>query len=122
MMDRETWLRRILEATRDLADEEYQERIWVRAEGPEVNSSTEAVCRLIDDYDLPSFLAEAAEKAWIAKDQLTALERLDAALTGYAIHGEDADDATRIQSPGWQKIRKLAEATLEAFRTRAASG
>ena len=36
MMDRETWLRRILEATRDLADERYQERVWVRGEGPEV--------------------------------------------------------------------------------------
>ena len=117
MMDRETWLRRILEATRDLADEGYQERVWVRGEGPEVNSSTEAVCRLVDDYDLATFLAEAADKAWISKDQLTALERLDATLARYADNGEDADDATGIQSPGWKKIRKLAKATLEAFTT-----
>ncbi|MCE3250106.1 MAG: hypothetical protein K0R41_3931, partial [Geminicoccaceae bacterium] len=33
-MDRETWLRRILDATRDLADERYQERVWARGEGP----------------------------------------------------------------------------------------
>jgi hypothetical protein len=120
-MDRETWLRRILDATRDLADERYQERVWVRGEGPEVDSSTEAVCRLIDDYDLPTFLAEAAEKAWISKDQLTALERLEAALARYADKGEDGDDATRIQSPGWQKLRELAKATLETFTTPAAS-
>ena len=66
MMDRETWLRRILEATRDLADERYQERVWVRGEGPEVDSSTEAVCRLVDDYDLATFLDEAAKNAWVS--------------------------------------------------------
>jgi hypothetical protein len=121
MMDRETWLRRILEATRDLADEAYQERVWVRGEGPEVDSSTEAVCRLVDDYDLATFLAEAGEKAWISNDQLTALRRLDAALTRYAMNGEDAGDGTRIQSPGWKRIRKLAKATLEAFIAPAAS-
>jgi hypothetical protein len=121
MMDRETWLRRILEATRDLADEGYQERVWVRGEGPEVDSSTEVVCRLIDDYDLPTFLAEAGEKAWISKDQLTALRSLDAALTRYASNGAEADDATGIQSPGWKKIRKLAKVTVAAFTTPAAS-
>jgi hypothetical protein len=121
MMDRETWLRRILDATRDLADEGYQQRVWVRGEGPEVDSSTEAVCRLVDDYDLATFLDEAAKNAWVSKDQIAALQRLDVALARHASNGEDADDATRIQSPGWKKIRKLAKATLEAFTTPAAS-
>lgn len=121
MMDRETWLRRILEATRDLADERYQERVWVRGQGPEVDSSTEAVGRLVDDYDLATFLAEAAKNAWVSKDQIAALQRLDVALARHASNGEGADDATRIQSPGWKKIRKLAKATLGAFTTPAAS-
>ena len=121
MMDRETWLRRLLEATRDLADERYQQRVWVRGEGPEVDSSTEAVCRLVDDYDLATFLDEAAKNAWVSKDQIAALQRLDVALARHASNGEDADDATRIQSPGWKRIRKLARATLEAFTTPAAS-
>jgi hypothetical protein len=120
MMDRDTWLRRLLGATRDLADIDYQERVWVRGEGPEVDSSTEAICRLVDDYDLATFLAQAAENAWVSKDQLRVLQRLDAAHARYAITGEDADDATRIQSPGWHKIRKLAKATLETFTTPAA--
>jgi hypothetical protein len=121
MMDRETWLRRILEAIRDLADEGYQERVWVRGEGREVDSSTEAICRLVDDYDLAAFLAKAAENAWLSNDQLAALQRLDAALARDASNGEDADDATRIHRPEWQKIRELAKATLEAFTTPAAS-
>ena len=121
MMDRDTWLRRILDVTRDLADVDYQERVWVRGEGPEVDSSTEAICRLIDDYDLATFLAQAAEKAWISEEQLAALRQLEAALAPYAGNGGGADDATTIQSPGWHKIRKLAQATLETFTTPAAS-
>jgi len=120
-MDREAWLQRVLEATRDLADEHYQERVWVRGEGPEVDSSTEALSRLIDDYDLASFLAEAAEKGWISNEQLAALRRLHAMLARYAINGENADDASIIQSPKWQRIRKLATATLKAFTRSAAS-
>jgi hypothetical protein len=121
MMDRETWLMRILDATRDLADERYQERVWVRGEGPEVDSSTEAVCRMVEDYDLANFLDEAAKNAWVSKDQIAALQRLDVALARHAGNGEDADDAIRIQSPEWRKIRKLAKATLEAFTSPAAS-
>jgi hypothetical protein len=121
MMDRETWLRRILEATRDLADERYQQRVWVRGQGPEVDSSTEAVCRLVDDYDLVAFLDEATKNAWVSKDQIAALRRLDAALARYASNGGGDDDATRIRSPGWEQIRKVAKATLEAFTTPATS-
>ena len=36
MMDRDSWLERILEAIRDLGDASYQERVWVRGEGPGV--------------------------------------------------------------------------------------
>ena len=43
MMDRDTWLERILEAIGDLGDASYQERVWVRGEGPEVDSSIEAI-------------------------------------------------------------------------------
>jgi hypothetical protein len=114
-MDRETWLRRILEAIGDLADERYQEGVWVRGEGPEVDSSTEAICRLVDDYDLRAFLDEAAERAWVSSEQLAALRKLHAALARYAINGENADDATRIQSPGWHKICELAKSDARGF-------
>lgn len=117
MMDRETCLRRILEATRDLADERYQERVWVRAEGPEVDSSTEALTRLVDDYDLPAFIAEAAKSAWVSNEQLAALRRLEAALVCYAAGDRGGDDAARIATREWRRMRELAEATLDSFTT-----
>ena len=121
MMDRETWLRRILDATRDLADERYQERVWVRGKGPEVDSSTEALIRLMDDYDLAAFIAEAERRAWVSNEQLTALRNLDAALARYADTDQSGDEAVRLASPKWQKVRELAGATLATFPTPAAT-
>ena len=117
MMDRETWLKRILDATRDLADERYQERVWVRGEGPEVDSGTEALIRLIDDYDLATFLAEAAKNAWVSNEQLAALRSLDAALARYAADDQGGDDAARTATREWLRMRELAKATLDTFPT-----
>jgi hypothetical protein len=117
MMDRATWLRRILEATRDLADGRYQERVWVRGEGPEVDSSTEALIRLVDDYDLAAFIAEAAKEGWVSNEQLAALRNLDAALARYAPGDRCGDDAARIASREWLRMRKLAKAALYTFTT-----
>ena len=117
MMDRETWLRRILDATRDLADERYQERVWVRGAGPEVDSSTEALVRLMDDYDLAGFIAEAAAQDWISSDQLAALGRLDTALERYAANDQEGNDAARIASSEWQNVRGIAAAALRSFVT-----
>ena len=84
------------------------------------------VLDLFDKYvhggiDRRAFLDEAAKNAWVSKDQIAALQRLDVALARHASNGGDAEDATRIQSPGWQQIRKLAKKTIEAFTTPAAS-
>jgi hypothetical protein len=121
MMDRDMWLRRILDATRDLADERYQERVWVRAQGPEVDSSTEALVRILHDYELKVFIAEATDKAWVSNDQLAALRTLENALERYVARDDrSSDDAVRIATPAWRRVRKLANAALETFATRAA--
>jgi hypothetical protein len=117
MMDRETWLRRILDATHDLADERYQERVWVRGQGPEVDSGIEALIRLIDDYELAAFIAQAAKKGWVSNEQLAALRSLDAALARYAVRDQGGDDAARIASREWLRMRELAKATLDTFTT-----
>jgi hypothetical protein len=122
MMDRDTWLRRILDATRDLADERYQERVWVRAQGSEADSSTEALIRLLDDYELKAFIAVAADKGWVSNDQLAALQTLENALERYVARDHSSGgEAARIGSPAWRRMRKLAHATLGTFAARAAS-
>ena len=34
-----------------IADKKYQERVWVRAEGPECDDYTESICHFFDDGD-----------------------------------------------------------------------
>ena len=121
MMNRETWLGAFSRPPAISPTSAISSASGCAARAPRSISSTEAVCRLVDDYDLATFLDEAAKNAWVSKDQIAALQRLDVALARDASNGEDPDDATRIQSPGWKKIRKLAKATLEAFTTPAAS-
>ena len=67
-MDRDAWLEGILEAIRVPGDASYQERVWVRGEGPEVDSSTEAISALLDDYDLAGFLAVSRRKHWAGQE------------------------------------------------------
>ena len=39
----------ILESLEELADIQFQERVWVKGKGPEVSSLEEAICGLFDD-------------------------------------------------------------------------
>ena len=123
MMVRDTWLAGILAAIRDLGDAAYQERVWVRAEGPEVDSSAEAICRLSDDLDLAGFLAQDRQRRWLPSDEHAALQTFAAALNDYvATDDDETNDATRVATPEWLALRKLARTTLDAFETRRAVG
>ena len=114
MMDRDTWLVGILAAIRDLGDADYQERVWVRAAGPEVDSSAEAICRLYDDFHLTGFLEHDRQRHWLPADEHTALQAFDAAIGDYiATDADEMSDAVRVATPEWLALRKLARRTLE---------
>ena len=49
----------------------------VRAQGPEVNSSAEAICRLYDDFDLAGFLAQKRQRHWLPAAEHAALAAFD---------------------------------------------
>jgi hypothetical protein len=115
-MDRETWLERILEAIRLLGDAAYQERVWVRGEGPEVDSSTEAISTLLDDYDLAGFLSVSRRKHWLSKNQLSALQAFETAISAYLARDDDrTGDNVRIATPDWLALQRLAPRTLDTF-------
>jgi hypothetical protein len=116
MMDHETWLKSLLSVIRDLADEQYQERVWVRGQGPEVDSSTEAICRLFDDYDFEGFLAHCSKTRLLSSSQREALQTFAAAARQFASRNHDRlDDAARISTPEWRELRALAQQALEPF-------
>jgi hypothetical protein len=84
----------------------------VRDQAPEADSSTEAVCRHLDDYDLAGFLAESGKQRWLSDDQLAALRTFEAAMDNYLARDDQIDDAVRIASPDWHELRKRAQRHL----------
>ena len=117
MMDRDTWLACILAAIRDLGAAAYQERVWIRAASPEVDSSTEAICRLYDDFDLAGFLAQDRQRHWLPAEEHAALQTFAAALGDYiATDDNEMSDAARVATAEWHALRNLAHRTLEVFK------
>ena len=109
MMDHETWRRDLLSVIRDLADESYQERVWVRGEGPEVDSLTETICRFFDDFDANGLLRTSA----LSTSQREKLRDLRNALDPFLTKSQ-GDDRLAIRGAEWQNVRRCAAA---AFRS-----
>jgi hypothetical protein len=113
MMDHETWRRNLVSVIRDLADESYQERVWVRGAGPEVDSMAEAICRFFDDYDVNGFLDAGSN---LSSKQRQSLMTLRDALDAFLKQGK-ADDRRAIRQPKWHEIQDLAAEALRALST-----
>jgi len=113
MMDHETWRRNLVSVISDLADARYQERVWVRGAGPEVDSMTETICRFFDDCDVDGFLP-ASRGAILSADQQASLTTLRDTLDACHRQGK-ADDRWAIRQPGWSEIRRLAAEALHAL-------
>ena len=99
-----------------LADEKYQERVWVRAEGPECNDIDDAICDFFDDGDP---ILEKYKDYEITISQLENIIKLYAKLRfftdTYGVYWEYKSTAKLIKMPEWEEIRILARNVLQAF-------
>jgi hypothetical protein len=114
MMDHETWRRNLMSVIKDLADAGYQQRVWARGAGPEVDSMTEAICRFFDDYDVDGFLAASARGSILSAHQQASLRALRDALDAF-LKQDKADDRRAIRHPKWREIQELAATALRAL-------
>ncbi|MDE2481933.1 MAG: hypothetical protein KGN02_07060 [bacterium] len=99
---------------RDFADTEYQQRVWVRGEGPEVSGLVEALSELdrIDEfagpigarYGLP-LNAITALREFAAK-----IKAFDAGITSYY----ESSDEEIIAKEGWKGVVDTAAHALDA--------
>ena len=114
MLTLDLWFANVLSAARVISDAEYQERVWVRGEGPEVDSITEIYCRLFDDFQFDEFLALCKLEALITEKQLAVLRNLRKKLSRFE-YDEDLPDEDIIKDPRWQEIREIAKEVLSEF-------
>ena len=117
MMHPIDWKTRLLETVQLIADQTYQEDVWLRgARGRQVSSWEEIMCQLFDDYDLDGFLQGNWRQAGISQVQHDKLVELrDALNASLTVFGNASAPAAVLNSPTWQRIRKLAKETLSYF-------
>lgn len=109
IIDKYKWLNGIQNAIREIANHEFQERVWVRGEGPEVSSFTEAICRLFDDYNFDDFLDEHWHNFGFSSQLYPMLDELRNRLNEYE---EKETDAEIVRDERWDEIREFAKVVL----------
>lgn len=102
------WLLRV-------ADADYQRRIWLGGEDPDIcDSLTETLCEFDDLYD-PFTHAAIYELAGASAEELELIGRFAQLLSAFARHCEDSNlsDVEAIRSPAWHKCRSEAQLLLQ---------
>lgn len=91
---------------------EYQQRVWIRAEGPKCDSFVEASCLLYDDEDFLAFIE--TNVARLTSAQIAALRAFDAAFNRIPDRLEDDHDAL-LMHPAWPDVVRTAQLATEAL-------
>jgi len=115
-MNRKQILEEFLNNVIRFSNKKYQERIWVKAEGPECNNIDDAVGDFFDDGDP---ILEKYKDFGITDSQLEILMKLRKKLrefeATYDVYYSNKSTNRLIKMPQWEKIRDLANEVLKAF-------
>ena len=95
----------LVECLRQLADRSFQERVWVRGEGPEVSSYVEMVCQLFDDTGVGELLDAGGAAKALGAEASQELAKLSGLLDGFP---PGLDPASLLRSPAWTDVLRTA--------------
>jgi hypothetical protein len=110
---------RIICTVHEFADLGYQQRVWVKGEGPESSSYTEAMCALFDDAQVARFIADdyaltlGFSQAMV--ETLAAFIEILEAFDG--VTQRDTDDAHIVALPAWRSVTNCAANFLDSAIT-----
>ncbi len=113
MIAREDWIALTVELLRQLSDPEYQERVWVRAEGPEVGSWDETVNLFLDNVNPLGFMDDYSQTLGLTSIARNSLLNLERALSEYT-PPKDARMDQIIVDQRWRRIQDRAAQALAA--------
>ena len=100
----------ILETIESISDKDYQQRVWIRGEGPEVDDFDETCCNFFGDGDP---LLENYEDFGITDSQYRILKKFRDKFRIFS--DENNWPQEFIDTPEWERIMDLAKGVLEAF-------
>jgi hypothetical protein len=99
-----------------LSDERYQQRVWVRAEGPECDDIDDAVCDFFDDGNP---ILEKYQEYGINENQYKILMKLHSKLRTFTdtfgVYSPFKSTEQLISLPQWQEIRNTSKRVIEIF-------
>lgn len=110
---REKVLRRLTENLKDMSDIDYQKRVWLRGEGPEVDSYCEFVNTFYPDIEN---VLENFDDFNLTEQQRIQIARLYNEFDKFK--HTYYDEYEFIDSQEWKEIRELAAETLKVLCTK----
>jgi hypothetical protein len=116
MIDPQVWKDHIAGALTEFSSREFQERVWLRGEGPEVSSYIETVMRFFDFVDGPKSATDRGELG-ISDRQWAALTSFRRVLHPFVEAASAYPDAKELlDNPAWKEIQAAAAVALETFQ------
>lgn len=97
----------------ELAGREFQERVWVAGEGPDVSSFSEAVSQAFDDTGLSDVLDKDGLDLHVGADAVAALRELGTAISRV---DQSLPPAALIDHPAMQRVRAAAQRALQLLK------
>lgn len=108
--DRKRILNSVLETIVGISDKEYQKRVWIRGEGPEVDDFDETRCFFFDDGDP---LLENYKAFGLSETQYHLLKKFR---DKFRIFSDKHNWPPEfIDTPEWDQITRMAKEVLVAF-------
>jgi len=108
--DKKNILNLVLSVISDITDKKYQERIWIRREGPEIDDFIEACCVFFSDCDP---MLEKYRDFRITDSQYKILKNFRDRFKTFSNKYDFAEEF--IDTPEWDEIREMAKEVLKAF-------
>ncbi|MEN9654289.1 MAG: hypothetical protein RL235_401 [Chlamydiota bacterium] len=93
-----------------ISDKDYQRRVWIRGEGPEVDDFDETVCHFSQEGD---GIIEKYKDFGLTEHQCQILKNFREQFK--AFYDENDFPEEFIDTPEWSKIMDLAKGVLRAF-------
>lgn len=94
----------------NISDKEYQERVWIRGEGPECDDFTETVCHFGQEGDA---IIEECNEFGITPVQLNILMRFRDVFSTFPRKYDLPEEF--INSSEWESVVMMAKEVLKAF-------
>jgi hypothetical protein len=104
-----------LDIIKDISDKEYQKRVWIRGEGPEVDDFDETVCNFFQDGD---GIIKNYKDFGLTEHQYQLLANFRDVFDKFVMESKHYPSPyfpDSIDTPEWGKIMEMAKEVLLAF-------